>query len=66
MAMHNVMATVHATRVQLKYMMKPLSQILKRTTTDTIKSMIGHSLPTFEMTDKTKTDTNIDEASTED
>jgi hypothetical protein len=38
----------------------------KGTNADTIKSMIGHSLATFKITDKAKIDVNIDTANTED
>lgn len=43
MAMQNAMARVHKP-VQLKQKPKPLSQILKRTIIDIIKSIIGQSV----------------------
>jgi hypothetical protein len=60
MDMHNV-----TDRVRLKQELKPQSKIIKRAAIDTIQLMIGYSLYTFKIADKTKigidTDTNLED-----
>jgi hypothetical protein len=61
MAMHNIMAGV-SQRAKRKLW----SQILKSTTVDSIKSMIGHSLSIFKIIDGTKIDIQRDPTNIED